>query len=208
MLFRMSSVLPDDMRDAAGRHGISSGGGNVPKSGKTPLRSWIAEVVAGGLERDVFSPADVTRHIPPGEWVKDVPLEVVAKMIAAGLTRPSFDPRLALEHLTPQVIGEYVAPHLAWALIDEGAVRAFDLQGSRGGARPAARPPLPPPAAMVPSAPATAGSTATATESEPAPALAAGGQPEAAPAWDKNAESADAWVETDMVESVETNSSN
>ena len=157
------SILWEVVRDAAIRHGIAATTSNVPKTGKTPLRNWIAEVVSAGIEREIYSAADVTRHIPPGEWVKDVPLEVVAKMIASGLTRPQFDPRLALEHLTPQVIGEFVAPHLAWALFDEGAVKSFELQAPKpaSGSRPAIRPPTipssfspPPPAAEAPAAPA------------------------------------------------------
>ena len=224
------SILWETVRDAATRHGIASASANVPKTGKTPLRSWIAEVIANGLERELFTPADVTRHIPPGEWVKDVPLEVVAKMIASGLTRPSFDPRLALEHLTPQVIGEYVAPHLAWGVIDEGAVKAFELTAARAGS---ARATLKAPVTLSPLSLATPHVAVAVTPPPPPPAhhhmmrtddpspalFAAGGtltpavaQPtatEAAPAaagWDNSvAESADAWVDsTDMVESVET----
>src|SRR4051812_47943344 len=74
-----SSVLWETVRDAATRHGIAASSSNVPKPGKPPLRSWLADVIAAGLERALFTPADVTRHVPPGEWVKDVPLEVVAK---------------------------------------------------------------------------------------------------------------------------------
>ena len=78
-----ANVLWEVVRDAASRHGIAAVSANVPKTGKTPLRSWITEVLANGLEREIFTAADVTRNIPPGEWVKDVPLEVVAKMIAS-----------------------------------------------------------------------------------------------------------------------------
>jgi hypothetical protein len=182
------SILWEVVRDAAARHGIATAAGNVPKTGKTPLRNWIAEVVASGLEREIYQPADVTRHIPPGEWVKDVPLEVVAKMIASGLTRPHFDPRLALEHLTPQVIGEFVAPNLSWSLIDEGAVRAFELTAARAASpRQGIRP--------------TSGSPAAAQ------AYAAGGAPAAAPAnAGFEAEAVDSWVETgEMVDNVESN---
>jgi hypothetical protein len=204
-----ASILWETVRDAATRHGIASASANTPKTGRTPLRSWLAEVIAAGLERDIFTAADVTRHVPPGEWVKDVPLEVVAKMIASGLTRPSFDPKLALEHLTPQIIGEYVAPHLSWTLIDEGAVRAFDLQAGRGGgARPPVKPPTPSHHASTPALEAQAVTPPPAPAAEAA--LAAGG--EAQPAnWDaKASESVESWVETDadMVESVETGSSN
>ena len=163
----------------------------MPKTGKTPLRNWISEVVGAGIEREIYSPADVTRHIPPGEWVKDVPLEVVAKMIASGLTRPQFDPRLALEHLTPHVIGEFVAPSLSWGLIDEGAVRAFELSAAKPAAsRPSlgVRPPSPPPHhAAPPAAPA-----APAAEAHPA-------------GW--QAEAVDSWVDSDsMVDTVESSS--
>ena len=152
-------------------------------------------MVNAGLEREIFAPADVTRHIPPGEWVKDVPLEVVAKMIASGLTRPQFDPRLALEHLTPQVIGEFVAPSLSWGLIDEGAVRSFELSAAKHSTpRPSIRPPsLPAAAPALPLA---------AAGGEPQPEA----QPEAQPGF--QAESVDSWVDSgDMVDNVESTSS-
>ena len=206
------STLWDVVRDAAARHGIA-GGGNLPKVGKTPIRNWIAEVIAGGLEREIYSPADVTRHIPPGEWVKDVPIEVVAKMIASGLTRPQFDPRLALEHLTPTVIGEFVAPNLSWAVIDEGAIRAFELTAAKPStARPVLKPPASPGftpstsmASATPPPPPTPVQAATVEHVSPPapPASPVVAQPAAA--WDTNmAESVDSWVETDMVETVET----
>lgn len=125
-------ILWTCVREAAHRHQIDAPA-TVPK-GRTPVRSWIGNVIAAGLERSIFSPADVARHVPPRDWVRDVPIELVARMIAAGLTRPNFDPTLALEILTPAAIGEHVAPHLAWALIDEGAVRAFDLGEAGAGA--------------------------------------------------------------------------
>lgn len=194
------AILWETVRDAATRHGIAAVSGNMPKTGKTPLRGWLAEVIAAGIDRDIYTPADITRHIPPGEWVKDVPLEVVARMIASGLTRPSFDPRLALEHLTPQVIGEYVAPNLSWAVIEEGAVRAFELSTAKaGGIRLSVKPPV---VAAVISAPvvtpvAAAAAAPVATTAEAAPV-----SKEAAPDW--SAEAVDSWVETEGSESSST----
>ena len=142
--------------------------------------------------------------MPPGEWVKDVPLEVVAKMIASGLTRPAFDPKLALEHLTPQVIGEYIAPNLSWGIIDEGASKAFDLQNTKpsaAGPRPSLKPPTlpnltPPPVAATPPPPAA---VAAAAEPPPSskPAAAA-----TAPTDDHAVVEATDW--DNMVEEVQT----
>src|SRR5207237_6183525 len=101
------------------------------------VRTWLGNVLAQGIERGLFTPGDVTRHIPPREWVREVPIELVAKLIAAGLTRPTFDPAMALEVLTPDAIGEHVPPNLVWAVIDEGASRAFGLLDASGGPRPA-----------------------------------------------------------------------
>lgn len=125
-----AGILWSCLRDAAVAHHIAAPA-NVPK-GRTPVRSWIADVITAGLERGLYTPGDVTRHIAPRDWVRDVPRDLVARMIASGLGRPTFDPSVAIEILTPAAIGEHVAPHLAWSLIDEGAMRAFHL---------AARPP-------------------------------------------------------------------
>lgn len=219
-------ILWEVVRDAAIRHGIAIAGTSVPKTGKTPLRNWLAEVIAAGLEREIFTPADVTRHIPPGEWVKDVPLEVVARMIAAGLTRPQFDPKLALEYLTPQIIGEYLAPSLSWALIDESAGRAFELASAKGGARPSLRTtPVGAAAAGVPvaiaqetTAPIASGPIAVpppaallAPLAAPLPPIAAGPMLPAAPVPAPahlspfQPEAVESWVESgDMVEAVES----
>lgn len=197
------AILWETVRDAATRHGIALANGNMPKTGKTPLRGWLAEVIAAGIDRDIYTPADITRHIPPGEWVKDVPLEVVARMIASGLTRPSFDPRLALEHLTPQVIGEYVAPNLSWAVIEEGAVRAFELSIAKVGNRLSVKPPVVAAAVHAPAATPVAAAVATpvAVTAE-APALV--GKEAAAPAPDWSAEAVDSWVESESAESSST----
>jgi len=186
-----AATLWEVVRDAAARQGIVAQSGSVPKVGKTPVRTWLAEIIAGGLEAEVVSPADVTRHVPPGEWVKDVPLEVVARMIASGLTKPQFDPRLALEHLTPAIIGEFVSPHLSWALLDEGATRALELDAGKNAPRPiirAASIPPPPPIAAAGNGPASRRKDADSLGSF-------------------HAESVDAWVDpNDIVDSVESSS--
>ena len=145
-------ILWGAVRAAAARQGIAGPTDNgVNKSGKSPVRAWLTEVVASALEKGIITAADVTRHIPPSEWVRDVPVDVVARLISAGLSKVQFDPRLVLEVLTPQVIGEFVTPFLAWGLIEEGAVRAFDLSGMRSLPRrdgpPVAGDELPPPPA-------------------------------------------------------------
>ena len=128
-----ASILWACVREAAHRNGIDAAASALPK-GKTPARTWLGNVLRAGLDRGIFTPGDVARHIPPRDWVREVPIELVAKMIGAGLTRPNFDPVLALEILTPEAIGEHVAPNLAWAVVDEGASKAFGLEGEGGRA--------------------------------------------------------------------------
>ena len=126
------AILWNCVREAAARQQVVAVA-QVAK-GKSPVRNWIALVIARAVHDGILTATDVVRHIPPREWVRDVPVEVVAKMIAAGLNRPNFDPAAVLDVLTPAVIGEFVAPHLSWAAIDEGALRAFRLTATAGQA--------------------------------------------------------------------------
>ena len=119
------AILWACVRGVAARHNLVQPGA-VPK-GRTPPRVWLGNVLANGLERDLVTPPDVARHIPPSAWVRDVPIDLVARLIGAGLNRPVFDPKVALEILTPAAIGEHVAPHLTWAIIDESVTRGFHL---------------------------------------------------------------------------------
>lgn len=123
--FVTPAILWDAVRAAAERSQLVTADG-VPR-GPQPARSFLALSLAAGLERGIFSPADVVRHLPPSSWVGEVPLEVVAGIMGAGLAQAAFDAELVLRLLNPQVIAENVAPQLAWRVIDEGATRAFDL---------------------------------------------------------------------------------
>jgi hypothetical protein len=117
------AILWASVRTAAERNQLGTA---LPK-GATPARTWLASVIAAGLERGMFTPADVTRHVPPSSWVTEVPSEVVSGLIGLGLAQPAFDPSLVLHLLTPKVLGEHVAPRLTWGIVDEGAERAFEL---------------------------------------------------------------------------------
>ena len=111
---------------AAAERGQLAASGALPK-GSTPGRSWLASLLGAGLERGIFGASDVVRHLPPSSWVGEVPREVVAGLLGLGLTQSSFDAELILRLLKPVVIGEHVAPHLAWRIVDEGARKAFQL---------------------------------------------------------------------------------
>lgn len=125
-----SVVLWGCVREAAHRGGIDAPSDLV--RGKAPLRVWLGHVMGGGIERGIFTPADALRHMPPRDWVRDMPIDLVARLIAAGLTRSNFDSSLALEVICPDALAENVAPHLIWKLLDESAARAFGF-GLDGG---------------------------------------------------------------------------
>src|SRR5262249_48450811 len=95
-----------------------------------PGRQWLASILQGALESELLAPADVVRHLPPSEFVKDTPLPVMAELIKAGLLGGKFDPALVLQHLTPQVIAEHLESSLAWGCIAEAAQQRFELPGA------------------------------------------------------------------------------
>jgi hypothetical protein len=95
-------------------------------------RRWLGDVLRQALDLRIVTPAEVVRHVPPAEWVKDAPLNVVAEMIRAGLTRGVFNPELALVHLTPKLIAEKLQPILSWSCIVDGMRRILELTSGAG----------------------------------------------------------------------------
>jgi hypothetical protein len=153
------------LQDVADRAGLTKKGSARTAS----ARQWLAGVLQRALDSQLLKPADVLRHLPPGEFVGAAPLAVVAELIKNGLTRGSFDPAMVLQHLTPTVIAENLETALAWACISEAASRQFALDG----VTVVTPPPMdktPPP--VMPSAVPSKGK---------APAAAASGRIEAAP---------------------------
>ncbi len=118
-----ASVLWGCLRDAAEAANLTSVGGTASAAGKR----WMGDILGRAIADGLATPDDVVRHVPPSEWVKDAPPQVVAEMLAAGLARGTFDARLALEHLTPEVLAENLSPPLVWACIAEAVQRAFQL---------------------------------------------------------------------------------
>ena len=96
-------VLWRCLKDAADRAGLSEKGKTRTESG----RGWLGSILQGALETELLGPADVMRHLPPAEFVKDTPLPVMAELIKSGLLGGKFDPSLVLQHLTPAVIAEH-----------------------------------------------------------------------------------------------------
>ena len=111
------------LREIADRAGLSQRGGSRTEAG----RRWLGAVLQGALETELLTPADVMRHLPPAEFVKDTPLPVMAELIKAGLLGGKFDPNLILTHLTPQVIAENLESSLAWMCISEAVMHRFEL---------------------------------------------------------------------------------
>ncbi len=85
--------------------------------------AWLEAVLGRALDDGLVTPADVVRHIPPAEFVRDAPLAVVAELIRSGLTGGKFDPALVLTHLTPHVIAYNLPPVLGWSCVSDALVR-------------------------------------------------------------------------------------
>jgi hypothetical protein len=117
------------LREIADRAGLSQRGGSRTEVG----RRWLSAILQGALETELLTPADVMRHLPPAEFVKDTPLPVMAELIKAGLLGGKFDPGLILQHLTPQVIGEHLETSLVWMCITEAVMHRFELGGGAPG---------------------------------------------------------------------------
>jgi hypothetical protein len=123
-------VLWRCLKDAADRAGLSAAG----KPRTEAARKWLAAILQGAIETELLTPADVMRHLPPAEFVRDTPLPVMAELIKAGLLGGKFDPALVLQHLTPTVIADNLESQLAWGCIAEAATQKFELGGA--GAAP------------------------------------------------------------------------
>jgi len=111
------------LNEIADRAGLSQKGGARSETG----RQWLAATLQGALETELLTAADVLRHLPPSEFVKDTPLPVMAELIKAGLLGGKFDPHLILAHLTPHVIAENLETSLVWMCISEAVMARFEL---------------------------------------------------------------------------------
>jgi hypothetical protein len=175
------------LKDIADRAALSKKGA----ARATPAKQWLAGVLQRGLDTNLLGPADVLRHLPPGEFVGAAPLAVVAELIKNGLTRGSFDPALVLQHLTPTVISESLETALAWSAIAEAVARRFPMDDSPtvvgvAIAAPVSQDKTPPPVSIVtPPKTKTGITTAVASgriDSPPKPPAAAGSAPKPLPA--------------------------
>ena len=161
------------LKDVAERAGLAKKG-----SARTaPAKQWLAGLLQRALDSQLVTPADVIRHLPPGEFVGAAPLAVVAELIKNGLTRGSFDPAMVLQHLTPTIIAENLEASLAWACIAEAVGKVFALDGVTAVTPPAMdKTPAPIVTSAAPAkskAPATAsGRIEAAPPKPPAPAPA------------------------------------
>ncbi|MDB4965449.1 MAG: hypothetical protein JWN44_1138 [Myxococcales bacterium] len=125
-----AGVLWQCLSDAAEAANLVSVGGTASAAGKR----WMGDILGRGITEGLLSAADVVRHVPPAEWVKDAPPHVLSQMLTAGLSKGTFDPTLALEHLTPEVLAENCSPPLIWKCIAEAAQKQFRLGDARSNA--------------------------------------------------------------------------
>src|SRR5688572_15783778 len=65
------------VREVAERAGLAQKGGARSEMG----RQWLAVVLQRALDSELCAPADVMRHLPPAEFVRDTPLQVMAELI-------------------------------------------------------------------------------------------------------------------------------
>jgi hypothetical protein len=117
------AILWSCLTDAAEAANLVSVGGTASAAG----RRWMGSILQHGIEQQIITPEDVVRHVPPVEWVKDAPPNVLSDMLAAGLSQGLFNAKLALVHLTPEVAAESCSPPLLWSCIAEAVSKAFNL---------------------------------------------------------------------------------
>jgi hypothetical protein len=118
-----AGVLWSCLRDAAEAANLVSVGGTASAVGKR----WMGDILGRAISDGLLSPEDVVRHVPPAEWVKDAPPNVLAAMLAGGLSKGAFDAKFALTHLTPEVLAEHLSPPLVWKCIVEAVERNFHV---------------------------------------------------------------------------------
>jgi hypothetical protein len=117
------AILWSCLSDAAEAANLVSVGGTASAAG----RRWMGSILQHGIDQQLITPEDVVRHVPPVEWVKDAPPNVLTDMLAAGLSQGVFNAKLALVHLTPEVAAENCSPPLLWSCIAEAVSKAFNL---------------------------------------------------------------------------------
>ncbi len=118
-----ASVLWNCLRDAAEAANLTTPGGSASAAGKR----WMGDILGRAIADGLTSADDVVGHVPPNEWVKDAPPQVIADMLAAGLQKGAFDPKLALAHLTPEIMAEHLSPPLVWKCIVDMVQKTFLL---------------------------------------------------------------------------------
>jgi hypothetical protein len=116
-----ASVLWNCLRDAAEAANLTTPGGSASSAG----RRWMGDILGRAIADGLTTADDDVRHVPPHEWVKDAPPQVIAEMLASGLSKGTFDPKLALDHLTPEIMAEHLSPPLVWKCIADMVTKTF-----------------------------------------------------------------------------------
>lgn len=118
-----ATILWSCLSDAAEAANLVAAGGSASSAG----RRWMGDILGRAITDGLMTPDDVVRNVPPAEWVKDAPPQVVSEMLAAGLAKGAFDAKLALAHLTPELLAEHLSPPLVWKCIAEAVAKNFHL---------------------------------------------------------------------------------
>jgi hypothetical protein len=118
-----AGILWSCLRDAAEAANLVSAGGTASAAG----RRWMGDILGRAIADGLLGAEDVVRHVPPAEWVKDAPPQVLSAMLAAGLAKGSFDAKFALTHLTPELLAEHLSPPLVWKCLAEAVARNFQV---------------------------------------------------------------------------------
>jgi hypothetical protein len=118
-----ATILWSCLSDAAEAANLVASGGSASAAG----RRWMGDILGRAITDGLMTPDDVVRNVPPAEWVKDAPPQVVSEMLAAGLSKGTFDAKLALAHLTPELLAEHLSPPLVWKCIAEAVAKNFHL---------------------------------------------------------------------------------
>jgi hypothetical protein len=118
-----ATILWSCLSDAAEAANLVASGGSASAAG----RRWMGDILGRAITDGLMTADDVVRNVPPVEWVKDAPPQVVSEMLAAGLSKGIFDAKLALAHLTPELLAEHLSPPLVWKCIAEAVSKNFHL---------------------------------------------------------------------------------
>jgi hypothetical protein len=92
---------------------------------------WFAQMMASGLDNQIFGPAEVLAHATPDVLAQSLPPELLGKVLASSLAAGAMTPDRVLETVTPDVMARHIPHDVLWACIAQAAQKA-GVAGGKG----------------------------------------------------------------------------